>query len=150
MTAAERTLDHDPDVLQAIEDLGSTAARLRMIEADILLTDETLQHRKYMGLRARAGQCRDAMKLRADRLGMRADALEHLLNEEARLRTRAGRKPTRSALRRALADSQDHAAEALRKATVRARVAQVALQQAERADRAASGALAAYDGRAAA
>ena len=144
------TLEHDPDVLQAIEDLGSNPARLRMIEADILLTDETLQHRKYMGLRAAAGQCRDAIKLRAERLGVRPDALAHLLNEEARLRTRAGRKPTRSALRRVLADGQDHAAEALRKATVRARVAQVALQQAERAAEASRGALAAYEGRPAA
>lgn len=141
MNAAPKVLDHDPDVLQAIEDLAPVSATLRRIEQQILDTDETMHWRKYNGLRAAAGQCRDQIRLRAERLVISAPALALLLDEEARLRETYRRKPPRDMLLRALATLVGVSERTLGEAKTAAKVAAI---EARTAERAAEAALAAY------
>ncbi|MDQ2762170.1 MAG: hypothetical protein M3Y22_01325 [Pseudomonadota bacterium] len=93
-----------------MEDLGAVAERLRRANARLVETDPVSQFRRHNGIRAEASQCRDLIKVRADRLGVHPAMLLHIVDEEARLRRQLTRRPSISQLIRALDMAADAAA----------------------------------------
>jgi hypothetical protein len=94
---------HDPDLMQAIEDLHHVVARIRQLESQV--ADAINDPLKYSRLSAaqqdRADQL-DLVRARAERLNLHPRALMLIVEEYWRLKGPGKRKPTTGAIEVAL------------------------------------------------
>ena len=136
-------MTHDPDLMQAIEDLRHVVSRIRQLEG--MVADSINNPLKYQQLAAaqqdRADQT-DIIRGKAERLNLPARSLMLIVEEWWRVNARSKRKPDARTVQTAVRTIVEQATIAENEAAAEFEFARVARQQASARATAAAAALA--------